>query len=92
MIVDMYDNSIPGVSLYHRSREHVVDNVNLSFITIRAGQRFPAIVRQIKIRNLSILTHVISKVYSLVVGTSVISKSFERANTLGSMVAVAFGI
>lgn len=44
MIVDMYDNSIAGVSLYHRTREHVVDNVNLPFITVRAGQSFAAIV------------------------------------------------
>lgn len=31
------------------------------------------------------------KVYSLVVGTFVIRKSFERTNTLGSMAAVACG-
>lgn len=44
IIVDMYDNSIPGVSLYHRSREHVVDGINKPFITVRAGQSLTAIV------------------------------------------------
>lgn len=37
------------------------------------------------------LTHVMLKVYSLVVGMFVIRKSFERTNTLGSMVAVSSG-
>lgn len=88
MIVHMYDNGIPRISFYHRSREHVVDSVNLPLIAIRAGQSFAALVCQIKIRDLWALAHLISKVYSLVVGTSDTSKSFERANTLGSMVAV----